>query len=537
MKVLILGLDGATWRVLKPLINFDLLPNFKKIVKNGSTGILKSTIPPITIPAWPCMATGLNPGKLGVFSTLIRTSKNDFTLRPVRSTVYKGKSFWDNLSLNKYHVALIKIPFLYPVYEINGIMISGFGSTGKLAIYPKYLYKNIVNGPSELLERKLFERLEKLNLNDLNECRDYIIHLTKLMKEEAKIALELANNFTSDLFFYVISMTDWLHHAFMDRILNLISKFNRKNFSEIDIVDDEILKFYKFLDKIVERFLIFMDKYNDSIFFVVSDHGFTIRPFTFNIGKWLVKNGYMKIRSNFFLRETSPCSRINRIMIELIHRLPLDYILKFLPTKILSYFANLYFNMSSKMKINISQLIDYKNSNIFCLEDYAIYINTFNNNILDKMINNLENTLKKDYGLKLQVFKCKDIYKGKKIELAPDLILEINDNDYIWEKSIDLNKPLVFKPKLSGIHDRYGIFMAYGHQIKKNIQLDNLRIYDIAPTILHIFNTPLNTEFDGRVIKEIFKESSEIYKRTIHYQEEIPMKKYLLRRIAELKKH
>jgi len=61
MKILILGLDGSTWKVLKPLIDAGILPNIQKVVEDGCTAVIESTIPPTTSPAWPSMATGLNP--------------------------------------------------------------------------------------------------------------------------------------------------------------------------------------------------------------------------------------------------------------------------------------------------------------------------------------------------------------------------------------------------------------------------------------------------------------------------------------------
>ena len=506
MKVFILGLDGATWNVLKPLIDSDILPNIKKIVKNGCTAILESTIPPVTSTAWPCMATGMNPGKLGVFGNLRRTTNKDFTLKPVTSTVYKGKSFWDILSWYKYSVGLIKIPVLYPTYEVNGYMISGFGLTGKSAVYPRHLYEKIINGPSKLLEKELFDKLETLNINNSKECIEYIIQLKKLMREEAKIAIELIKNSPSDLIFYVISMTDWLQHALMDRIIKLASNIDRIKLVDLDLVDNEIIKFYKYIDIIVGNILNFLNNNNNEyIFFIVSDHGFTIRPYTFNIGKWLLKKGYMKIKENVIYEGSHLYDIINYIIYKLIRINSIYQLLKFIPQKLILYFINKYIKLYSKKKINISNIIDFKNSQVYCLEDHAIYKNPLSKNIiLDKLANELKNTLKKEYNLNLIVFKCKEIYKGHKKELAPDLYLEIHDDEYIWEKSNDLNKPLIFKPKLPGIHDRDGIFIAYGPQIKKDYKMKKQHIYNIAPTILHIFNIPLNNELDGTIIKEIF---------------------------------
>ena len=66
-RVLIIGLDGATWNVLDPLIENGVLPNLEKLAKNGTRGILESTIPPITACAWPSFYTGRVPGNHGVF--------------------------------------------------------------------------------------------------------------------------------------------------------------------------------------------------------------------------------------------------------------------------------------------------------------------------------------------------------------------------------------------------------------------------------------------------------------------------------------
>jgi len=65
MRVLIVGLDGATWTVLKDLMEEGKLPFLKRIVENGSYGYLESTISPVTGAAWPAMATGKNPVRRG----------------------------------------------------------------------------------------------------------------------------------------------------------------------------------------------------------------------------------------------------------------------------------------------------------------------------------------------------------------------------------------------------------------------------------------------------------------------------------------
>lgn len=48
MRVFIFGIDGLTMRIMQPLMDKGLIPNFKAIYENGNKGILKSTIPPFT---------------------------------------------------------------------------------------------------------------------------------------------------------------------------------------------------------------------------------------------------------------------------------------------------------------------------------------------------------------------------------------------------------------------------------------------------------------------------------------------------------
>lgn len=67
-KVVIIGLDGATFTILNPLLEEGLLPNIAGLIKEGSHGILMSTLPPMAAPAWASFMTGVNPGKHGRFN-------------------------------------------------------------------------------------------------------------------------------------------------------------------------------------------------------------------------------------------------------------------------------------------------------------------------------------------------------------------------------------------------------------------------------------------------------------------------------------
>ena len=67
-RVIMIGLDGATWRILRPWALSGELPNLKRVVEGGATGALESTLPPLTPTGWTSAATGKTPGRHNVYS-------------------------------------------------------------------------------------------------------------------------------------------------------------------------------------------------------------------------------------------------------------------------------------------------------------------------------------------------------------------------------------------------------------------------------------------------------------------------------------
>ena len=87
MKVFVLGLDGATWDVLEPLIQDGLLPNLARLREQGSSGSLRSVFPPLSPVAWTGVMTGKNSGKHGSSS-----SWSTGTIRCTGGSTRRGRS-------------------------------------------------------------------------------------------------------------------------------------------------------------------------------------------------------------------------------------------------------------------------------------------------------------------------------------------------------------------------------------------------------------------------------------------------------------
>lgn len=119
-RTFVLGIDGGSWRILD---NLDL-PAFERLIDGGTIGTLRSTLPPITYPAWKCYSTGKNPGKLGVFG-FVNYDRERREDRQNDATHFDSAELWDYLSDEGKRVGVVNMPSTYPPHDVNGIMIAG----------------------------------------------------------------------------------------------------------------------------------------------------------------------------------------------------------------------------------------------------------------------------------------------------------------------------------------------------------------------------------------------------------------------------
>ncbi len=124
-RVFIIGLDGATFDVLNPLMAAGRMPNLKQLIDTGTSGILYSTKPPITPAAWTTFMTGKGPGRHGIVDFEkydVKTNRLSFN----STYEIREKTIWEMLSEKGFHVGSINLPMTYPPRRVNGFMISGF---------------------------------------------------------------------------------------------------------------------------------------------------------------------------------------------------------------------------------------------------------------------------------------------------------------------------------------------------------------------------------------------------------------------------
>jgi Flp pilus assembly protein TadD len=136
LRVLLVGIDGADWEILDPLLEKGELPNLARLIERGVSGPLRSIEPLISPPIWTSIATGVKPERHGI--TWFLSDTEDPARRvPVTSTLRRVKALWNVLSEAGRRVGVVGWWATYPAERVRGFVVSdfvgfhGFGNTGR----------------------------------------------------------------------------------------------------------------------------------------------------------------------------------------------------------------------------------------------------------------------------------------------------------------------------------------------------------------------------------------------------------------------
>src|SRR6202795_1900907 len=103
------------------------MPVLRRLTALGMSGVLRSTTPPVTFPAWSSFMTGVNPGKHGIFD-FTRRLPGTYEIAFVSSRDRRVPTIWQLLSDAGRRVAVLGVPTTYPPEAVNGIVVGGFDS-------------------------------------------------------------------------------------------------------------------------------------------------------------------------------------------------------------------------------------------------------------------------------------------------------------------------------------------------------------------------------------------------------------------------
>lgn len=509
-RVIVIGLDGATWDLLRPWIDKGELPSIGKLVNQGVWANLKSTYPFFTGPAWTSFSTGRNPGKHGIFD-FVSVKNGKFHL--YNSSDIKCTPFYEILSNHNIPSIIIGLPLSFPPpSSFKGIMISDFLFPVK-SIRPRTKEKYLEN--YEIISN--FLKGEETSLDEM----------IKISLKQIQTAKELFTNENWEFFFFLYSETDQICHGYWNNIF------------EMNSLGEKAKKIFKIADNFIGW--IINEMRETDLIFIISDHGFGTYKCAIQVNNILRERGLVKTKLEVISNIITLKSHLQKIM-GIKRKFKLSFLSKFF-VKILN--NPLIKNIFSIKKLRLlnkllkkfelpfyKEIIDFKNSYAYVptKEAMGIYINK-KKEIKSDLINIFRNLKYNGKNAFKRVLTREETYSGPYISLAPDILL-IPDECY---PASGLTKEL-FTQFFPASHKLKGIFIAYGSEIKKGLKMNSFNIYDIAPTILHTFALPIPSDMDGEVLKIIYEEDSERVKSSIKFYNEFDKIKKKVKDLTKLKK-
>ncbi|HWP45788.1 MAG TPA: alkaline phosphatase family protein [Candidatus Limnocylindrales bacterium] len=530
-KILIIGLDGGTFDLIRPWAAEGKLPNLARIMERGSYGELQSTFPPMTFPAWTTFMTGKNPGNHGIFDFTER-KPGSYEIEFVNAKRRQSKTIWKILSEAGKRVGVVAVPVTYPPEEINGVMICGFDAPGvaseadPTSMYPPELY--------EELKRSIGGYIISADIMKyMNEGRpaEALPVILKTIERKAATAKYLLQREPWDCFMILFGESDLIGHHYW--------KYHDPNSPLHDPHESPecakaVLTVYQTLDRIIGELTGMISE--DTVVILMSDHGFGgAGDKVIYLNRWLESIGLLKFRASS--EKTSFQSIFSKVLNWAKH-----WGLKTIPPRIKKELFRRRTHIVNKMESWLRfSAIDWKNTLAYSEETPyypTIWINLKGREPegivepgeeYEKIRQRVIRLLKawKDPETQQpvveEVYTREEVYQGKYVHRAPDLLIKWSlDRGYSYQsrssyyskdrapitrlKPDSPGEPKFFSGR-TGSHRDQGILMMVGPMIKRNFPLQGARIIDLPSTILYLLGVPVPDDLEGRVLMEAFQDT------------------------------
>ena len=122
-RVLLIGLDGADWEVMGPLLDAGKLPALQRLIEGGVMAKVASLNPMVSPLLWNSIATGKRAGKHGICG-FTEVDPQSLKVRPVTSTSRQCKAIWNILDQEGRHPSTINWFASHPAEPLSGVCVS-----------------------------------------------------------------------------------------------------------------------------------------------------------------------------------------------------------------------------------------------------------------------------------------------------------------------------------------------------------------------------------------------------------------------------
>ncbi|MDX1415453.1 MAG: alkaline phosphatase family protein [Candidatus Promineifilaceae bacterium] len=507
-KVVVAGLDGATFDLIKPWAAEGHLPVLQRILTDGAHGTLNSTVPPMTAPAWTSFATGCNPGQHGLYDWIAREA-NSYRFTPVTALDSSVPPLYTLLSGYGRKVVALNVPMTYPPVPVNGVMVSGMPtpSTDVKFTYPEDAYQDILNAIGEyILYPDPGEAYSDSGIDSFLER----LYRSADLRMQAFTYLRKRED--PDFAMMVFNGTDTISHAlwkYMDSSHPLYDPAKAHKYGHA------IRDYYKHVDTLLACVVQSLDE--NTTLIIMSDHGFGPFHKFIHVNNWLIQQGFMTIKSDLrsrvkrttFEMGFSPMNVYNTLMKLGFGKLKREVVRGqgqgLLKTLFLSF-----------VDVDWSRTLAYSLGNVG-----QVYLNVAGREpqgivqpgeeyeqVRKQIIERLERLRDPDTGERVvgTIYRREEIYHGDQLEHAADIVFIPTRLEYFGFGEYEFGSHQIIEAMqrgISGTHRMNGIFLAYGAAIKGGVEIEKASLIDLAPTILHLMSAPIPEQMDGQVLEEI----------------------------------
>jgi predicted AlkP superfamily phosphohydrolase/phosphomutase len=493
-KVIILGLDGATFDLLDPLIAQGVMPNLQQILAGGIRGRLTSTIPPTTAPAWTTFLSGLNPGRHGVFDFRHRAGGN---LSWVSRHSIRVPMIWNIVNTAGQSAGIINVPLTYPPdTTTDGYMLAGFLTPSNSCeyMYPPALQEQLEQAIGEYI---IYEPIPPLGLDEKEEIERYLNRIQHMVSQRAKALCWLMANHPVQLVMIVFQALDTLQHSFW-KYLDPREAASRSEVGKA--IRPALLKCYRQIDDILGQILQCLGK--DSYIVLGSDHGFGAHSHSFLVNEWLAQQGLLKYDRHKLIAEKVWRRIRNRLNLGSAKEPLLEKTTRFVP--------------EHKSAVDWSHTRAYSGE----VHQQAIYINVRGRepkgivepgdeyeSLCSEIIELADELTNPATGqhIRCHIYRREEVYNGPFVDQAPDLAIIVDDYNYQVITNFSLRgQCFQDQPLPLGTHRRDGILAISGPGVKTGCELHPISIADVTPTVLYLMGLAVPEGLDGNVLIEAF---------------------------------
>ncbi|HSJ26691.1 MAG TPA: alkaline phosphatase family protein [Acidimicrobiia bacterium] len=478
-RVLLIGWDGADWRILDPLLERGDLPNLQALIDRGQRGVLKSTVPTHSWAAWPSFLTGVDPADHGVYD-ILETVPGTHKQYPVTYRSIKERTFVEDLSAAGKVGVYADVPLMFPPPEIEGKILAG-------GVLPKgRQYSHPAGLPDELEKAGVPWVINGMSWTTFrNRPGPYLDEALEITGKRIRATEWLMDNSDWDLMASVWVSVDRTQHALSNYVAPDHPDCAKNDMTQIGM---KVRDVYKQLDDAIGSFV--SRTRSDDLILFISDHGFQSVTRTVHMDHLLKRLGFLEFSASnvvFGPMQWGPVRKIARKAYDFLGlhgKVSLPQSVNWSKTKafttIRSTGEGVSINLAGREPDGIVDPADFEK-------------------VRDRVMDALSSFTDPATGKKpvKAIYRREEVFKGRHAETAPDILMEPAE-----QYSLTHAKSAIEKADwISGDHRIDGVIVAAGPAVRPFEQQPLL--VDMAPTILAALGAPASIEHTGRILHEV----------------------------------